>query len=88
MNKSRMMDVVDRRPGGSQLLGECSALITKRIVFRRSYDSGGQAAKSDVQWAQCRELFSAHVRYPLLQRPRQCLCVQPPSRPFLPHTRL
>ena len=86
MNKSRMMNVVDHRPGGSQPPGQRSALITKRIVFRRSYDSRGQAAESDVQWAQCPELFSVHVRYPLLQRPRQCLCLQSPSRPFLPHT--
>ena len=53
MNKSPMSDVVYLCSCGSQLLGQRSALITKRIVFRRSYDSGGQAAKSDVQRAQC-----------------------------------
>ena len=48
MNKSRMMNVVDHRPGGSQPPGQRSALITKRVVFRRSYDSRGQAAESDA----------------------------------------
>ncbi len=86
MNKSRMLDVVYLCSCGRQLLGQGSALITKRIVFRRCYDSGGQAAKSDVQWAQCPELFSVHVRHPLLQRPCQGFGVQSPSRPFLLHT--
>ena len=46
MNESRTRDMVDLRSGGNKPSGQSRALITKRIVFCRSYDSGGQAAKS------------------------------------------
>ena len=83
MNESRVTDVVDLSSSSNELSGQGRALIAQRIVFRRCYDSCWQAAEPDVQGAPRLELFSAHVRYPLLQRPRQGRCVQSPSRPFL-----
>lgn len=52
MNESSMRYMVDLRSGGNQPPGQGLALVAKRIVLRRSYDSRGQAAESDVQRAQ------------------------------------
>lgn len=66
MNLSRMTNVVDLCSCGNQLLSQSTALITKRIVFRRCYHRRWQTAEPDVQWAPHLEFFSVDVRHPLL----------------------
>jgi hypothetical protein len=48
---SRMTNAVDLCSCGNQLLSQSTALITKRIVFRRCYHRRWQTAEPDVQWS-------------------------------------